>query len=557
MWVALAAAGFFGLIVPITLLRADRSAANTALTITTLLAVGVAVAATIGGNGLPGRGPSAEPRSASSVGSSVPALACMDDLAGDAVLSACEKALFSSPESIAAAVSYAASQLEHLTSYGDVASANKNMTAELAALRRAVERDRYGLVAQVLMENYRCTPMDCPAFRLFSNRRQVMANMEAHAFDGLVGRYATSWYTAAPASAPPSATAVVDKEGLGEAVATVAGNRERWANTSVGERIGLLERVIADTLAAAPDWVADACRAKGIAPGTPAVGEEWHHLAIVVRNARLLCESLRDIVRDGHPKLPGPLASGPGGRVVAPVFPASVYDRMLFAGTRAERLEFTDPRRFVYTTIGDLAKDCRALGYDYGDPVDPDFSGPYGHLGKAQAGSSTTPVAVTAAPPPARVSDELLVCFDGVRCTHDSYAIDVFLDCEDPQPADIDAINPHYVGRLSRIGMGQQDTNGRCIAHGVRRILDATPAARALGIAPGSPCRLSLLVSALPSGRLLAVDEYAGLPGFRPRLDWSRSGWVARREAGEPASASCCHAARRESGSEQRMRPIQ
>jgi acyl-CoA reductase-like NAD-dependent aldehyde dehydrogenase len=140
----------------------------------------------------------------------------------------------------------------------------------------------------------------------------------------------------APASAPPSATAVVDKEGLGEAVATVAGNRERWANTSVGERIGLLERVIADTLAAAPDWVADACRAKGIAPGTPAVGEEWHHLAIVVRNARLLCESLRDIARHGHPKLPGPLASGPGGRVVAPVFPASVYDRMLFPGTRAE-----------------------------------------------------------------------------------------------------------------------------------------------------------------------------------------------------------------------------
>ena len=224
MWVALAAAGFFGLIVPITLLRADRSAANTALTITTLLAVGVAVAATIGGNGLPGRGPSAEPRSASSVGSSVPALACMDDLAGDAVLSACEKALFSSPESIAAAVSYAASQLEHLTSYGDVASANKNMTAELAALRRAVERDRYGLVAQVLMENYRCTPMDCPAFRLFSNRRQVMANMEAHAFDGLVGRYATSWYTAAPASAPPAiAAAAVPGQAAGAVLGPAPG----------------------------------------------------------------------------------------------------------------------------------------------------------------------------------------------------------------------------------------------------------------------------------------------------------------------------------------------
>ena len=140
----------------------------------------------------------------------------------------------------------------------------------------------------------------------------------------------------ASASAPPAATAVVDREGLGEAVATVAASRKRWANTSVAARIGLLDRVITDTLAAAPDWVADACRAKRIEPGTPAVGEEWHHLAIVVRNARLLRDSLRDIARDGRPKLPGALASGPGGRVIAPVFPPSVYDRMLFPATTGE-----------------------------------------------------------------------------------------------------------------------------------------------------------------------------------------------------------------------------
>ena len=140
----------------------------------------------------------------------------------------------------------------------------------------------------------------------------------------------------APASAAPSASAAVDTQGLDAAVAAVAASRERWANTSVGERIALLERVIADTLAAAPDWVADACRAKGIAPGTPAVGEEWINLAIVVRNARLLRDSLRDIARDGRPKLPGPLAAGPGGRIVAPVFPPSAYDRMLYPATRAE-----------------------------------------------------------------------------------------------------------------------------------------------------------------------------------------------------------------------------
>ena len=51
MWLTLAAAGFFGLIVLITLLRAEKSVANGALTVITLLAIGIAVAATIRGFG--------------------------------------------------------------------------------------------------------------------------------------------------------------------------------------------------------------------------------------------------------------------------------------------------------------------------------------------------------------------------------------------------------------------------------------------------------------------------------------------------------------------------
>ena len=51
MWLTLAAAGFFGIIVLITLLRAEKSVANGALTVITLLAIGVAVAATLRGFG--------------------------------------------------------------------------------------------------------------------------------------------------------------------------------------------------------------------------------------------------------------------------------------------------------------------------------------------------------------------------------------------------------------------------------------------------------------------------------------------------------------------------
>ena len=57
MWLTLAAAGFFGIIVLVTLLRAEKSVANGALTVITLLAVGIAVAATIRGFGPGGQEP--------------------------------------------------------------------------------------------------------------------------------------------------------------------------------------------------------------------------------------------------------------------------------------------------------------------------------------------------------------------------------------------------------------------------------------------------------------------------------------------------------------------
>jgi hypothetical protein len=51
MWLTLAAAGFFALLLLVTLLRAERSVANGALTVITLLAIGIAVAATMRGFG--------------------------------------------------------------------------------------------------------------------------------------------------------------------------------------------------------------------------------------------------------------------------------------------------------------------------------------------------------------------------------------------------------------------------------------------------------------------------------------------------------------------------
>jgi hypothetical protein len=205
MWLTLAAAGFFAIIVLITLLRAEKSVANGALTVITLLAIGIAVAATIRGFGPGGRSASGDAQSLPPILAALPALSCIDDMAGETVLTACEKSLFGSPENAAAGLSYAASQITRLTSFGDVATANRNMTPELQALRRSVGLDRYGLMAYVLAVRDHCTISDCAAYAALPDHTQIAVNMGDRVYEGLISRYAPSWN--APAAAPVAALA--------------------------------------------------------------------------------------------------------------------------------------------------------------------------------------------------------------------------------------------------------------------------------------------------------------------------------------------------------------
>ena len=193
LYLTLATAGFVGIIVLITLLRSERSVANGVLALITLLAITVAGVVTFRGSGTANVAQSTEARPVQTATAPLPQLSCIDELAGDAVLAACEKVLFGSAESVAAAVTYAASQITLLTSLGDVATANKGGGSDLLALRRAVERDRYGLMAYVLTARDRCTPSACRAFRSLTETRQIAANMEDRVYEGLITRYASSW----------------------------------------------------------------------------------------------------------------------------------------------------------------------------------------------------------------------------------------------------------------------------------------------------------------------------------------------------------------------------
>jgi hypothetical protein len=202
MWVTLAAAGFFAIMLLVTLVRAERTVANGALTVITLLAIGIAVAATMRRFDPLATDAVLEARSASQPVASVAALSCLDGLAGEAVEAPCERALFASADVAAAAVSYTAAQISKLAPNDDAAA----QTPEQQALRHTLERDRYGLVAQVLVARDHCSESDCQTFRLFSDTSQISNNMRDHAYDVIINRYAAAWSGAGVAPAMAAVT---------------------------------------------------------------------------------------------------------------------------------------------------------------------------------------------------------------------------------------------------------------------------------------------------------------------------------------------------------------
>lgn len=198
MWVTLAAATFFAIVLFVTLIRAEKSVANGALTVITLLAIGIAVAATVRRFDPLGTDAVLEARSAAGPVASVAALSCLDGLAGEVVEAPCERALFASADVTAAAVSYTAAQISKLGPSDDPAA----QSPEQQSLRRTLERDRYGLVAQVLIARDQCSETDCQAFRVFSDTTQIKTNMRDRVYDATISRYASGWSVGGAALSP-------------------------------------------------------------------------------------------------------------------------------------------------------------------------------------------------------------------------------------------------------------------------------------------------------------------------------------------------------------------
>ncbi|MDI3467983.1 MAG: hypothetical protein OJF62_000046 [Pseudolabrys sp.] len=141
------------------------------------------------------------------------ALACLDDAAGETVGVACEKAVFATPETTAAAVGLTAARLSLLADMTRLdLSADPGLRAARAQLRRSIELDRYGLAAHVLADRDGCTADKCEAFAWVGDPTVLKTNLRGQPYGVYVDRHAAQWKneqaggmpvaSAAPAAAP-------------------------------------------------------------------------------------------------------------------------------------------------------------------------------------------------------------------------------------------------------------------------------------------------------------------------------------------------------------------
>jgi hypothetical protein len=137
-------------------------------------------------------------------------LGCLDTTMSEALEAVCERVIFGNPATVAAATVFVASQLALLSDAVDyINRADSAYSPAIAGLRRAVEADRFGLVAQVLATRDGCTAGKCTQLAMLGDATRVSDHLKDGTFDGLVARYASVWPQMMPqstvAAAPPSA----------------------------------------------------------------------------------------------------------------------------------------------------------------------------------------------------------------------------------------------------------------------------------------------------------------------------------------------------------------
>ncbi|KAK7403014.1 hypothetical protein QQX98_011214 [Neonectria punicea] len=202
---------------------------------------------------------------------------------------------------------------------------------------------------------------------------------------------------------------------------------------------------------------------------------------------------------------------------------------------------YDDPRRWRYTTIGDIAKDTRALGYIYGAPASPDaftrqsaeerdalslhasggraISLPAG-LPSQGAVNGNGIATMEAIKSPAKTEREPYVVFTEVGCTTSSYRIDVFT--ASAQSTSAEASNLDFIGQVTRLemGPGRQGAGpphtGRCRKPVATRLLPADKVKEQLA----KDSQVNIFVTDLETGKQVDEGVDAQMPGFVLKVVW-------------------------------------
>jgi acyl-CoA reductase-like NAD-dependent aldehyde dehydrogenase len=114
---------------------------------------------------------------------------------------------------------------------------------------------------------------------------------------------------------------------------------DELARLSISSRIQLLRSALKGYRDAAPDAVRALCAVKGLDPDSNEGGEEWLVGPMpVIRNIRLLIETLERL-EAGQPVIdPSAIRTRPDGRVVVDAFPAGGAEKLMFSGFRGQVL---------------------------------------------------------------------------------------------------------------------------------------------------------------------------------------------------------------------------
>jgi hypothetical protein len=120
-------------------------------------------------------------------------LGCLEPGLGDAVDNSCEKELFATPETVGAATALVAARWSLLGRANELAKRNPGYDARVDALRRSLQADRYGFLAQVLSTREGCTVSRCDGLERLSDPSRVRANLAERTFESLVARNAVAW----------------------------------------------------------------------------------------------------------------------------------------------------------------------------------------------------------------------------------------------------------------------------------------------------------------------------------------------------------------------------